>query len=145
MDVPAKSRISLEDDVVRFSSGACGSWTMRVGDIRLVGEATNQNGPLAEDWFLCLAADATGWVEAPMDAEGRDGFLTALGKRLGTQLSPELALSTDFASRILWPPSVRGEPMFSYTDAPPKSLVWRLIGIGEKRQTFSEAALRVLE
>ena len=138
------SRIKLEDDVIRFSSEIYGSWTIRVDDIRLIGEVTNQDGPLLDDWFLCIAVDASGWLEATMDAEGRDEFLKDLGRRLGSELSTELALSTDFASRIIWPPSVRGDPMFRYSDVPSESLAWRLLNIGDVKQMFSETALKVL-
>lgn len=140
-----QSRITLEDDVINFISTVYSDWTMRVGDLRLLGEYTNQDGPHADDYFLCFATDSSGWNEASFYSEGRDEFLASLGTILGEDLSLELGHSTDFSSRILWPEARRGEPMFAFTDVPPKSIIGRVFGSLRNRQTFTDQALSVLQ
>ena len=134
----------LEGGIIRYVSCVDDSWTMRLCDLRLLGELTNQNGPLADDWFLCFAENDRGWREASLDSEGREVFLDALGKVLGALLRPALALSTDFASRILWPSALSAEPMFSFEDVPAKGTVGKIFGLCDVRQTFSKQALLVL-
>ena len=85
-----------------------------VAEIRVVGESTNQNGPYAEDWFLCLC-DESGWMEIPVESDGFQAFLEALAGRLGFSPALELVQSPDFESRVLWPASLTTYPLFAYT------------------------------
>ncbi|HSG73027.1 MAG TPA: hypothetical protein VLA12_21620, partial [Planctomycetaceae bacterium] len=134
-------------DVIRYSSKSYPSWTIRLGDVSLIGEATNQNGPFADDYFLCFATSPEGWYEASFYAENRDEFLAALGAQLGTTLRLELTFSTDFSSRILWPVEYADQPMFDFRDIPPKTVFGRFLnflGFSKVEWHFSDAALAAL-
>ena len=137
--------IELDGDAIRYTSTTYSDWMIRVTDIRIFGEATNQNGPFADDYFLCFATGPEIWHEASFYASGRNAFLGALGTRLNTIFQLGLSSSTDFASRILWPLELADKPMFKYQDVPPKSMVGRLFGSITNEQTYSDHALAMLE
>ena len=105
-----------------------------MSEVRLIGESTDQSGPYVDDWFLCLVAPHH-WYELSVYSDGFQDFLKALSAYLGEELELKLYNSADFKSRILWPSSVRGEPLFDY-----ELQCWRL-RVG---QTYSEVTLRVL-
>jgi hypothetical protein len=137
-------RILLDGDVIRYRSAVYGDWDLRVLDVRIIGEATNQSGPFADDYFFCFATGTSMWREASFYAEGRDEFLRALGAKLGSPVEAGLCHSADFASRVLWPPSLAGEPMFRFGDTAPKGVWGKLFGPSQNRQTYSERVAAVL-
>ncbi|MCA9125308.1 MAG: hypothetical protein H6822_35030 [Planctomycetaceae bacterium] len=137
-------QIELDGDVIRYTSSTYSAWTIRVEDVRIIGEATNQNGPFADDYFLCFATGPAMWHEASFYAAGRDPFLAALGARLGVTLQLDLTSSADFASRILWPLELADMPMFKYEDVRPKTIVGRMIGSMQNKQTYSDFVLAAL-
>ena len=116
-----------------------------MSDVRIIGEATNQSGPpLWDDYFFCFATGPGLWLEASFYAHGRDEFLCALATKLGSPLEPGLCYSADFASRILWPPTLAGEPMFRFDPITPKGLLGRLLGASRNRQMYTERVAAVL-
>lgn len=129
--------LSLDGDAVRYRS-KFGDWELPVSSLRVLGENTNQNGPYADDWFLCFATGPEMWLEAPVSAEGSGELLKALSKRLGVSLATELFSSTDFTSRVLWPPELAGQPMFQFANAPAESWFAKLLGTHRVNQTYSE-------
>ena len=74
----------------------------------------------------------------------RDDFVTALGRRLGAPIKLLLTGSTDFDSRILWPPELVGRPMFEYQQAPAKTFVGRLLGSMQVNQVYADHVRSVL-
>lgn len=137
-------RILLDGDVIRYRSAVYGDWDLPVSDVRIIGEATNQSGPFADDYFFCFATGAGMWREASFYAEGREEFLRALGAKLGSPIEVGLCHSAEFASRVLWPPTLAGEPMFRFDDIPPKGLLGKLFGPSQSRQAYSERVAAVL-
>ncbi len=135
-------QIELDGDVIRYTSTTYSDWTIAINDIRIIGEATNQNGPFADDYFLCFATGPKRWYEASFYASGGEAVLIELGARLDTVLQLRLSSSTDFTSRILWPVEFAGKPMFEYQEVP------RSISgegpLGSNEQTYSGHALDVL-
>ena len=136
--------IRLDGDVIRYRSRTFGDWDLCVTDIRIIGESTDQSGPGIDDYFLCFATGPGMWLEASFYATGRDAFLLALGEMLGCPLQLGLCRSTDFNSRVLWPPSLASEPMFQYTDLPAKTIFHQLLGLTENEQTYSDRVAAVL-
>lgn len=137
-------RILLDGDVIRYRSAVHGDWDLPVSDVRILGEATDPCGPFADDYFFCFATGPDAWREASFYAEGREPFLRALGVKLGSTLEVGLCNVADFASRVLWPPSLVGVPMFRYDDIPPKGLLSKLLGRSRKRQTYSDRVAKML-
>jgi len=137
-------KIKLAQNVIHYTSSLFPEWKMGVGDLRLFGEATNQYGPFADDYFLCFASSDYQWHEASFYCEGRDEFLAALRDYLGCDIPLKLCDSTDFASNILWPEALSGEPMFSFEDSASTSYVKKLFGAVENTQRLSDQALSVI-
>jgi hypothetical protein len=133
--------IELSGDIIRYASSTYPDWTISVDAIHVVGEATNQNGPYADDYFICFATSREMWYEASFDSEGRDKFLAALGASLGVTLQLKLTSITDFNSRILWPIELVGKPMFKYDNVPTKTIIGRLLGSTQVTQRYSEHVL----
>ena len=130
--------ISVDGDFIRYRSDSYGDWELPVNKLRILGEATNQNGPFSDDYFLCFTAGPEEWFEASFYAEGREEFLRALGTRLGTSLEAGLCNSTDFASRVLWPPLHAGQPMFQYEPSAPRGFLGRIFGSIENTQKYTK-------
>ena len=139
-------KLTFEDGEIRYDSTTFASWRLRLADIRVIGEATNDSGPQQDDYFLCFACDAQRWFEASFYAAGRDELLSALEEQLSTPMLLQLAGSTDYASRILWPANLTGEPMFDYEEIPPTGLWNRIksLNLPQVKQSFSQAVLQVL-
>jgi hypothetical protein len=136
-------RIQLDADVIRYWSRDFG-WELPIADVGVVGEATNPSGPWGIDYLLYFATGPDLWFEASFYADGRDEFLLALGEALGNPLELGLCNSVDYASRVLWPRSLAGQPMFQYSDVPPKTWLGKLIGPIYKLQTLSGPVATVL-
>jgi hypothetical protein len=130
--------IQLDGDVIRYRSAVYGDWELPVADVRIIGEATDPFGPYVDDYFFCFATGPGMWREASFYARGRGEFLQALGARLGSPLETGLCYSTHFASRVLWPPSLAGGPMFRYDRVRPKGLLDKLFGWRQNCQTYTE-------
>ena len=145
MTQEVKSQICLTGGTIKYTSEFFADWTVPLSEVRLIGECTNQDGPMVDDYFICFASDAQGWLEASFYSEGRDSFLKEVGQALGVEVELGLCNSTDFKSRILWPENLAGRPMFIYSDQVPKSKIGRLFGSMRDTQTFSNEAISVLE
>ena len=139
----ASGTIQLDGGVIRYRSTVFGNWDLPAADVRIMGESTDQSGP-GDDYWFCFASGPWSWLEASFYAEGREKFLRDLGARLGSPLELGLMHSTDFASRVLWPPSLAGEPMFQYSPIPPKGFFARHFCTPQIRQTYSERVVAVL-
>lgn len=128
-DDPAHSgTLTLVDGVLRNRSTWFGDWDLPVSRIRLIGEATDENGPFADDWYFVFAEDDTGWRSASCYAPGARELIAGLGPLLGGRVG-SLALhgSTTFNSRVLWPPRLVGRPVFEYIQDGPRNLLERLV------------------
>jgi hypothetical protein len=105
--------IAFVDGAVVFRDSGAG-WTVKLADVRLIGEYTTANGPSADDWFLVfLTAEQSGWYEVSLYAAGLDRFLIELGVALGAPIPLALCGSTDWKTRALWPPAVEGVPLLT--------------------------------
>jgi hypothetical protein len=110
-------RIWLADGKIQYASSGYGTWVVPLAEIHVIGEYTNQNGPFLDDYFFAFVRSADEmWFEASFYAEGRDGFLKDLSVALGRTCECSLCASTDFISRIWWPESLAGQPLFEFKD-----------------------------
>jgi hypothetical protein len=132
--------IQCSGDSITYRS-AGGDWSIRISDIKLIGEYTTANGPYIDDYFLVfLTAPEGGWYEASFYAKGRDGALELLGKKLGALIEAALYSSTDYKTRIIWPPKLKGQEMMEVIP-PKKQSFWRkLFDLGDRDIILSKAA-----
>lgn len=101
----------IQDQIItaRFKDGT--SWKVNLNDIALVGEYSTQDGPGGDDHFVCIVGkDGTRYDVS--HEEGAVQLLNELEVNLGQPLTPQLVLSTDFRSCILYPQCAVGRPLF---------------------------------
>ncbi|MFN0136081.1 MAG: hypothetical protein ACKVS9_08200 [Phycisphaerae bacterium] len=124
-------------------------WRLPIERIRLIGEATDQNGPFADDYWYWFAPAADDWYEASFYSEGRDTVFGELERRFGATFPHALMGSTDFASNILYPPELAGRPLLRYEKVPHrgflKALLLGMIGMPfSVRQEATEQVMQFL-
>ncbi len=118
--------VKIENGIVHYewpidSHGRSDSLGLPLVDVKVIGEYSNQNGPFADDYFICFVTDAPGWTEVSFYAEGRDALLSGLETYFGAGILLGLCGSTDFNSRILWPPRLAGREFIEFKPIKPKS------------------------
>lgn len=118
--------VQVEDGIVYYEwpigrHGRSNSIGIPLVDVKVIGEYTNQNGPFADDYFICFVTDAPGWTEVSFYAEGRDALLSELEAYFGADILLGLCWSTDFNSRILWPLRLTGREFIEFKPIKPES------------------------
>jgi hypothetical protein len=118
--------IALRDGAVRFVAVE-GRWDLPVDEIGLVGEYTTSAGPWRCDYFVVLVErPGDRWFEICDETSGLRDAVDALARRLGP-LHFTLVREPGWASRIVWPPSAEGRPLFDLQPAErPPTLLGRL-------------------
>ena len=124
----ASGRIWIDGAMIRYESSAYEDFQVAAGVVRVVGEFTNQNGPMTDDWFQVFITPER-VLSASVYAEGMDEFMRELRLVLPGLLYFGLQNSTDFKSRILFPPEMAGAPLFTFRDHKPVGLVERLTSL----------------
>ena len=109
-------RIWIDAAITHYES-VNGSWQLPVSEIRVIGEHTNDHGPYGDDYFFVFLTDSY-LYEASFYAEGRDQFLADLSHLLEVKISCGLVNSTDFQSRVMWPPDIEGQPFYNFVTVP---------------------------
>lgn len=117
------TRKGAESGVLRFDASLItyisryyGSFSIPLSEVAVVGEFTTDNGPFIDDWFLVFVPRiGDDWFEASMYAVGIESFREQLSSALGFTIIGSLAASTDFTSRILWPPALTDRPLFTFS------------------------------
>ncbi|GJM25652.1 MAG: hypothetical protein DHS20C16_20670 [Phycisphaerae bacterium] len=130
-------RLWFDGKAVCYESKTFGAWQLSLDEIRVIGEYTTDLGPFTDDYFICFAAESGRWWEASYYAEGFGEILKALGDELKDDLFFDLYGSTDYASHIVWPPHLVGQPMFDFTDATAGGVWQRLVRFFYPRQQYT--------
>lgn len=97
------------------------SWSLQIEGIVLISEYTTNEGPQVDDWFLVFVTAESGkayFATCSLYADGRDDVLASLQERLGSSIELGLTGSTDWKSRVLWPPEITGNEYFTFTAVP---------------------------
>jgi hypothetical protein len=123
-------RLNQDENVLEYwISDETLVWTVPVRDIVLVAEYTTNQGPTADDYYLVFVWAANGvlrFATADFYAAGCFETVNLLAKQWGTNLEFGLIHSTDWASRVMWPPELAGQEYFEFREARPKTLGERL-------------------
>ena len=112
---------------------------MDIHDIAVIGAYTTAAGPYLDDYFLVFVGRDQMVYEAPIDAIGTKECLAALEGRLRTTLQPSLANSTSWKTQVLWPETLRDEPLLKLEQLDEKS-TWRRL----RRRVFGARKMGVL-
>jgi hypothetical protein len=108
-------RIWIEGSLINYQWRNSSRWTLPIAELEVVGEYTDPNGPYVDDFFLVFIARPEHlWYEASFYADGTDEFLKELGRQLGAEIACGLLNSTDYNSRVMWPPEVEGIELFEF-------------------------------
>lgn len=119
-----RTRLTIEGDALRCQLGRHEAWRLPLNEITVVGEETDETGPWGDDWRLVFFTNSSqSWYDCSMYDNTILEVLAQLGGYLGSPLAPGLAGSTTFASRILYPETHVGEPVFTYRQQPPTWLM----------------------
>jgi len=104
-------------------------WSTPVQAVVVMAEYTNPYGPHLDDYFLVFIFNeqGQGYIrEASFYSAGRDELLSELSKRWNDDLRLGLCNSTDWKSRVIWPPQFASREDFTFTEVPPRSFLDRL-------------------
>jgi hypothetical protein len=118
----SSGRIWIEEGTIHYQS-SYGGWRLPISEIRVMGEHTDDHGPYVDDYFFVFLTDSH-FYEASFYAEGRDTFLSELSDLLVAKISCDLVRSTDFQSRVMWPPDIAGQPFYDFVPVPKPGGFW---------------------
>ncbi len=116
-------RIVVEGDWIVYTMTQDERWRVAVEEIRLVGEYTDDHGPVVDDYFFVFLTKDR-YFGASFYADGRDAMLAELGRRLQHDLCTGLCHSTSLASRVLWPANLEGHPVYNLVPEARSDSVW---------------------
>ena len=108
----SSGQLWMESGTIHYEyQGGC--WSVPVSDVKVIGEHTDDHGPGVDDYFFVFLTKTHSY-EASFYAEGRDQLLDEISREFGTPLVCDLVNSTDFRSRVMWPTSLAGQPLFDF-------------------------------
>jgi hypothetical protein len=102
-------------------------WSISIDAIILIAEYTTNAGP-ADDWFLVFVTREAGsfyFTTYAMEGEV-ERALEDLGQKLGSEVLLQLVNSTEWDSRVIWPPELSGHAYYLFRKYLPKTLVDRV-------------------
>jgi hypothetical protein len=119
-------KLAFQDEALECYRDDQLSWRTPAAAILLIAEYTTDEGPYVDDYFLqiwSLENNSLLCSKTTFYATGRDATFLALATQLGADLNFGLTGSTEWASRIIWPPDLAGHPYFSSREVTPTN--WR--------------------
>lgn len=144
---PKSGKLELKDSRLSYTSPDYGEWEITADDVVVFGDYTTDNGPVIDDWFMVFVLNDRTWAEASNYCAGSEDVREALAKRWNVEsLYGELCYHTDFASRVIWPMELAGQPLFQFT---PRHQSWwetiKAFGIGLIDKDLSQEVRRHLD
>jgi hypothetical protein len=119
--------LTIENDDLCSSGAHAGRlWSCPLSAIVLIAEYTTNEGPWLDDYFLVFWTwedDRLFRCQASFYSNGRDEVIARLSEHFTPELKLDLAYSTDWKSRVIWPPALIDRPYFTFVDVRPTS--WR--------------------
>jgi hypothetical protein len=104
--------LRLEADAITYAD-----WQVPIADVRVIGEFLSLVGRRRREHYLVFMTKEE-WFKVPYSVEGREAFITELGRRLNHELRCDLFNSTNFSSRVLWPAHLEGRPLYDLIPEP---------------------------
>jgi hypothetical protein len=103
--------LEVEGDFLRLIEDEDIVWQVPITDLVLIAEFTTDTGPWAEDYYDVFGAGhPPQFYQISLWMAG--GVLPILSTRLDHKLAPGLIQSTEWRSRIMWPPALDGQELF---------------------------------
>lgn len=91
--------------------------------VEVIGEFTNTNGPMHDDWFLVFVFKDGSWKSISLYADNADQLTEFLTQKFGHDLNQHhLTNSIIWNSVVVHPKHLTGQPLFAFTmESVPKS------------------------
>lgn len=88
-------------------------WRLKFSDILAIGEATDAQHRIRSEYRgIYLVRPPYHWEHFTFSAAGADQVIKELERRFDVQIRATLPNVRAFASRVIWPTSLAGQPMF---------------------------------
>ena len=108
--------VRIQAQAIHYSIRGSEVWELPIAELRVVGEYTTPNGPYIDDYFFVfLSTDH--WYEALFYCQRGLELLPELSEELKDELACGLQNSTNWKSRVIWPPEIKEEPLFDIVPA----------------------------
>jgi hypothetical protein len=138
MEAEVTAELRLENSTLSYRDEQGQTrWEVCVSNLVLIAEYTTNEGPWCDDYFFIFWAREDGKLfvsKCPLLSNSSAVF-EELGRRLGDEIHLGLIDSTDWKSRVVWPPKLAGEDYFTFTKARSEkwltSLWYQVIGTQE--------------
>jgi len=134
--------LEFTSGALEYSDSGRAIWRTPVQHLAVVGEFTTPS--LGDDYFLVFVTPSARCFQASFYAVGRDAALSSLSVVLGASLQPGLCNSTELRSRVMWPPSLLGQPLLEPSEPARRRFAGRvsaLLGLGQSPVPLSPAVL----
>jgi len=112
-----------------WSSDGTLRWKAAVTDIVMMAEFTTDEGPYLDDYFLVFVTIENSkkyFATASFYADGSDEIIRQLAEQWTVDIELRLFNSTDWKSRVIWPPALAGKEYFEFREIQPNSLLAKL-------------------
>lgn len=134
-------RIDLTGDRLSYTPPRGTGWSVELTEIRLIAEETIE--AMGDDWFIHLALQSE-WYSFSFYAAGFQEVWDRIAERF-PGIKMELSRSASFASRVLWPAQLHGQPLFDYQPEPNPPLWRRLTGSQRIESTLTSTVSGYLD
>ena len=119
MDAEEEQRVSgrlMFDGVVPAYHLRGLAWELPISRLVAVGEYTNANGPLVDDYYFVFVEVGGTCRQASFYAIDSMDTLARLADVLKVELWPGLCSSAEWKTRVMWPEALRDQPLFELRD-----------------------------
>lgn len=121
------------------------TYTIPIDRIVILGELTNEEGPMCPDYFLVIVCSQDDWYRIPMNASGIEETLAWFREKLGPMGERLLYSCARLKSRALWPFEIAGTPVFRFVGL--RRTIWDRIsqwmGLGVCESRVLESTLEL--
>ena len=108
--------VRLQNDKIFWDYDNKSIFQIDIGDIVIIGEHTNSDGPFFDDWFLTFVTKDGHWQSIPWYADNIEELTTLLCDKFQSDLNNSfLNGSTEWASLIRHPTYLKNKPLFKVT------------------------------
>jgi hypothetical protein len=122
-------------------------WQVAVDGVLMVAEYTTNEGPWGDDYFLLFVVadtDKLSVARASLYSDGIEEVLHDLRQRWAANIETRLHNSTEWKSRVVWPPELAGTEYFDFKEVEPQTIGSRLraLVLGPVYEYFPSPAVR---
>lgn len=126
-------KLIILENVINYIPVINNGWSLPIEKLKVFGELTTNEGPIAGDYYLVFVTNENEWKVASAYVANQREFIEELGKRLNSGITLNLFSSTNWTSNVLWPEQIGGRQLMEFKKLPPKNFVERIkekLGLG---------------